>query len=128
MRAVVQKCNWCKVDSEGEETASISKGFVVLLGVKKGDTEKEAEYIADKILHLRIFEDENDKLNLSLLDVKGELAIVSQFTLYGDARKGAAPAFHRRSFRNGRMHFMNMSLTSAVKPVSLSGPAVSAPI
>ena len=71
MRAVVQKCNWCKVDSEGEETASISKGFVVLLGVKKGDTEKEAEYIADKILHLRIFEDENDKLNLSLLDVKG---------------------------------------------------------
>ena len=72
MRAVVQKCNWCKVDSEGEETASISKGFVVLLGVKKGDTEKEAEYIADKILHLRIFEDENDKLNLSLLDVKGD--------------------------------------------------------
>ena len=49
MRAVVQKCNWCKVDSEGEETASISKGFVVLLGVKKGDTEKEAEYIADKV-------------------------------------------------------------------------------
>ena len=77
MRAVVQKCNWCKVDSEGEETASISKGFVVLLGVKKGDTEKEAEYIADKILHLRIFED----------------AIVSQFTLYGDARKGRRPSF-----------------------------------
>ena len=93
MRAVVQKCNWCKVDSEGEETASISKGFVVLLGVKKGDTDKEAEYIADKILHLRIFEDENDKLNLSLLDVKGELAIVSQFTLYGDARKGRRPSF-----------------------------------
>ena len=93
MRAVVQKCNWCKVDSEGEETASISKGFVVLLGVKKGDTEKEAEYIADKILHLRIFEDENDKLNLSLLDVKGELAIVSQFTLYGDTRKGRRPSF-----------------------------------
>ena len=93
MRAVVQKCNWCKVDSEGEETASISKGFVVLLGVKKGDTEKEAEYIADKILHLRIFEDENDKLNLSLLDVKGELAIVSQFTLYGDARHGRRPSF-----------------------------------
>ena len=93
MRAVVQKCNWCKVDSVGEETASISKGFVVLLGVKKGDTEKEAEYIADKILHLRIFEDENDKLNLSLLDVKGELAIVSQFTLYGDARHGRRPSF-----------------------------------
>lgn len=62
-------------------------------GCQKGDTEKEAEYIADKILHLRIFEDENDKLNLSLLDVKGELAIVSQFTLYGDARKGRRPSF-----------------------------------
>ncbi len=92
MRAVVQKCNWCKVDSEGEETASISKGFVVLLGVKKGDTEKEAEYIADKILHLRIFEDENDKLNLSLLDVKGELAIVSS-SLSMETQKGAPPAF-----------------------------------
>ena len=66
MRAVVQKCNWCRVDSEGEETASIQKGYMVLLGVKKGDTEKDADYIADKILHMRVFEDENDKLNLSL--------------------------------------------------------------
>ncbi len=89
--------------SEGEETHF--QGFVVLLGVKKGDTEKEAEYIADKILHLRIFEDENDKLNLSLLDVKGELAIVSQFTLYGDARKGRRPSFSQADFRNGRMRF-----------------------
>ena len=93
MRAVVQRCNWCKVDSEGEETASIRKGFTVLLGVKKGDTEKDAAYIADKILNLRVFEDENDKLNLSLLDVNGELAIISQFTLYGDVRKGRRPSF-----------------------------------
>ena len=93
MRAVVQKCNWCRVDSEGEETASIQKGYMVLLGVKKGDTEKDADYIADKILHMRVFEDENDKLNLSLLDVKGELALVSQFTLYGDVRKGRRPSF-----------------------------------
>ena len=93
MRAVIQKCNWCRVDSEGEETASIHQGFMVLLGVKKGDTEKEADYIAEKILHMRIFEDENDKLNLSLLDVGGELAIVSQFTLYGDVRKGRRPSF-----------------------------------
>ena len=93
MRAVIQKCNWCRVDSEGEETASIRQGFMVLLGVKKGDTEKDADYMADKILHLRIFEDENDKLNLSILDVGGELVIVSQFTLYGDARKGRRPSF-----------------------------------
>ena len=89
MRAVVQRCNWCRVDSEGKEVSSIGKGLSVLLGVKKGDTEKDADYIADKILHLRIFEDEAGKLNLSLLDIKGELSIVSQFTLYGDARHGS---------------------------------------
>jgi D-tyrosyl-tRNA(Tyr) deacylase len=81
------------VDSEGKEVSSIGKGLSVLLGVKKGDTEKDADYIADKILHLRIFEDEAGKLNLSLLDIKGELSIVSQFTLYGDARHGRRPSF-----------------------------------
>ena len=86
MRAVVQRCNWCRVDSEGKEVSSIGKGLSVLLGVKKGDSEKDADYIVDKILHLRIFEDEAGKLNLSLLDIKGELSIVSQFTLYGDYR------------------------------------------
>lgn len=93
MRAVVQRCNWCRVDSEGKAVSSIGKGLSVLLGVKKGDTEKDADYIADKILHLRIFEDEAGKLNLSLLDIKGELSIVSQFTLYGDARHGRRPSF-----------------------------------
>ncbi len=93
MRAVVQRCNWCRVDSEGKEVSSIGKGLSVLLGVKKGDTEKDADYIADKILHLRIFEDEAGKLNLSLLDIQGELSIVSQFTLYGDARHGRRPSF-----------------------------------
>lgn len=93
MRAVVQRCNWCRVDSEGKEVSSIGKGLSVLLGVKKGDSEKDADYIVDKILHLRIFEDEAGKLNLSLLDIKGELSIVSQFTLYGDARHGRRPSF-----------------------------------
>lgn len=73
--------------------SSIGKGLSVLLGVKKGDSEKDADYIVDKILHLRIFEDEAGKLNLSLLDIKGELSIVSQFTLYGDARHGRRPSF-----------------------------------
>lgn len=93
MRAVIQRCNWCKVDSEGREISRIGKGISVLLGIKKGDTEKDALYIADKILHLRIFEDSDDKLNLSVIDVGGEVSIVSQFTLYGDARKGRRPSF-----------------------------------
>lgn len=93
MRAVIQRCNWCKVDSEGKEVSSIGKGLSVLLGVKRGDTEKDALYIADKILHLRIFEDADDKLNLSVLDIEGEVSVVSQFTLYGDARKGRRPSF-----------------------------------
>ena len=71
----------------------IGKGLSVLVGVKKGDTEKDAAYIADKILHLRIFEDQDEKLNLSVLDVEGEVSVVSQFTLYGDARHGRRPSF-----------------------------------
>ncbi len=93
MRAVIQKCEFCHILSDGVETGRISQGLVVLLGVKKGDTEKDCEYIVDKILNLRIFEDEDEKMNLSVLDVKGELAVVSQFTLYGDARKGRRPSF-----------------------------------
>lgn len=93
MRAVIQRCNFCRVCSGGEETGHIGKGLAVLLGVGKGDTEKDAAYMADKILHLRIFEDENDKLNLSVQDIGGELMIVSQFTLYGDCRHGRRPSF-----------------------------------
>lgn len=93
MRAVVQRCNTCRVSSGGEETGHIGQGLAVLLGVGRGDTEKDAAYIADKILHLRIFEDVNDKLNLSVQDIGGELMIVSQFTLYGDCRHGRRPSF-----------------------------------
>lgn len=93
MRAVIQKCNWCRVFSERKACGEIGRGVVVLLGVKRGDTEKDALYISDKILHLRIFEDENNKMNLSLLDTKGALMIVSQFTLYGDSRHGRRPDF-----------------------------------
>lgn len=93
MRAVVQRCSYCRVLSGGEETGRIGEGFAVLLGVKKGDTEKDAQYIADKILHLRVFEDEEGKMNRSIQDVGGELMIVSQFTLYGDCRHGRRPSF-----------------------------------
>ena len=78
---------------EGEEARCIGRGFVVLLGVGTNDTEKDATWLAEKTANLRIFEDSEGKMNLSLLDVGGEALVVSQFTLYGDARKGRRPSF-----------------------------------
>lgn len=97
MRAVIQKTVGAKVDvvsEAGTETCGkIDGGFVVLLGVTHSDTEKDARYIADKIAHLRVFEDEAGKLNLSLKDVGGAVLLVSQFTLYADAASGRRPSF-----------------------------------
>ncbi|HGH6213691.1 TPA: D-aminoacyl-tRNA deacylase [Neisseria meningitidis] len=97
MRAVIQKTVGAKVDvvsENGTETCDkIDGGFVVLLGVTHSDTEKDAHYIADKIAHLRVFEDEAGKLNLSLKDVGGAVLLVSQFTLYADAASGRRPSF-----------------------------------
>jgi len=95
MRAVVQRVSGATVCSEGTETGRIGKGFVVLLGVSVDDTEEDAKYLADKVVNLRIFEDDNGKMNISLKDVKGELLVVSQFTLYGDCRRGNRPGFSR---------------------------------
>lgn len=93
MRAVVQRTNGSRVLVKNQEIAGIDKGLMVLLGIGKGDTSKDADYLIDKIMNLRIFPDENDKMNLSLLDIGGEILLVSQFTLYGDARKGRRPSF-----------------------------------
>lgn len=93
MRAVVQRVKEGKVVVEGEIVGQINKGLLVLLGVGDGDDEKDLEYMVDKVLGLRIFEDENGKMNLSVTDVNGELLVVSQFTLYGDVRKGKRPSF-----------------------------------
>ena len=93
MRAVVQRVSSSKVTVEGEVTGEINKGLLVLLGVTHEDTSKDVDYIIDKVLNLRIFEDEADKMNLSVLDVKGEILVISQFTLYGDCRKGRRPNF-----------------------------------
>lgn len=93
MRAVIQRVTDADVRVDNEITGSIEKGFVVLLGVEDTDTKKDAEYIADKVAGLRVFEDENDKMNLSLKDVGGQVLAVSQFTLLGDARKGKRPSF-----------------------------------
>ncbi len=93
MRAVIQRTTGSKVTVQGEITGQINRGLMVLLGIKKGDTEKEAEYMMDKIVHLRIFPDEEGKMNRSLIDNGGEILLVSQFTLYGDVRKGRRPGF-----------------------------------
>ncbi|WPC41279.1 D-aminoacyl-tRNA deacylase [Clostridium sp. JS66] len=93
MRAVVQRVKYSRVEINGEVVGEINKGLNVLLGISREDTEEHITYLKDKILNLRIFEDENGKLNKSLIDVGGELLIVSQFTLYGDCRKGRRPSF-----------------------------------
>lgn len=93
MRAVVQRTRSSSVTSNGVETGRIGPGLTVLLGIAADDTEQDVQYMADKITHLRIFEDEQDKLNCSLLDVGGDMLVISQFTLYGDARHGRRPSF-----------------------------------
>ena len=93
MRIVVQRVSSASVTVDGKICGKIGKGYLVLLGVGHGDTEADCRRLADKIINLRIFSDENDKINLSLSDVGGELLIVSQFTLYADCRKGNRPNF-----------------------------------
>lgn len=93
MRAVVQRVLHAQVKVDDKVVGKIEKGYLVLLGVKDGDTTKEADFLANKVVNLRVFEDENDKMNLSIKDVGGEMLIVSQFTLYGDASHGNRPSF-----------------------------------
>ncbi|AEH45500.1 D-tyrosyl-tRNA(Tyr) deacylase [Thermodesulfatator indicus DSM 15286] len=93
MRAVIQRVKQASVTVEGQEVAAIGQGFLVLVGVSKEDTIKDIDYLARKIVNLRVFEDEKGKLNLSLKDISGEVLLVSNFTLYGDCRKGNRPSF-----------------------------------
>lgn len=93
MRAVVQRVSRAKVTVNGEVTGEIAVGLLVLLGVGTGDTRADADYLADKIIGLRIFEDDGGKMNLSVVDIGGAVLAVSQFTLYGDVRHGKRPSF-----------------------------------
>ena len=93
MRAIVQRVTNSSVEVDGKIVGEINKGFNVLIGISKEDTVEDMQYIRDKVINLRVFSDEDDKMNLSLNDINGELLIISQFTLYGDARKGRRPNF-----------------------------------
>jgi D-tyrosyl-tRNA(Tyr) deacylase len=93
MRAIIQRVREAKATFEGEILGEIKSGLCVLLGVKVRDTEKESAWMAEKLVNLRVFEDETEKLNRSILDIKGEMLLISQFTVYGDCRKGRRPSF-----------------------------------
>jgi len=93
MRALLQRVSKASVTVEGQTISAIEKGLLILLGVGHGDGEEQAKFLAEKIANLRVFEDAQGKTNLSILDVQGEALVVSQFTLYADARKGRRPSF-----------------------------------
>ena len=93
MKLVIQRVKYAKVEVEEKITGEIEKGFLILVGVEQNDTKEQADWLANKVCNLRIFEDENEKMNLSLKDVNGKILIISQFTLYADCNKGNRPSF-----------------------------------
>ena len=95
MRCVVQRVDRTRVSVKDQIISSIEKGIFVLLGIEKEDSRSDADYLLEKVINLRIFEDSEGKMNLSLLDISGEMIVVSQFTLLGDCRKGRRPSFIR---------------------------------
>lgn len=97
MRLVLQRVKGAEVKVEGQIVGKVGKGLVVFLGVRNGDGEGDAKYLAEKVTNLRVFEDTSGKFNLSIMDVGGEVLVVSQFTLYGDCRKGRRPSFTQAS-------------------------------
>ena len=110
------------VKTEGRITGQIGTGLLVLLGIGTGDSQKEADFLLEKIIHLRIFEDGEGKLNLSLLDIQGELMVISQFTLYADCRKGRRPSFTDAAppdaARSLYEYFLEKARTASLSPAS----------
>ena len=119
MKAVIQRVSKASVKVEKTIVGNIKTGLVVLLGIGHNDTEKDADYLAEKIINLRIFEDDNGKMNKSLMDVKGDLLVISQFTLMGDCRKGRRPSFVKAAppemANKLYQYFINQTKTKGVK-------------
>ncbi len=112
MRAVVQRVSYAQVKVEGELISRIGRGLVVLVGVGVGDAEEDVEYLASRLSGLRVFEDSNGKMNLSLEEVKGQMLLVSQFTLYGDCRKGRRPSFDQSAGAETAQRLYNLLVES----------------
>lgn len=118
MRAVLQRVSRAKVVVDGAIVGEINQGILVLLGVARGDTEAEAAYLLDKTVNLRIFEDADEKMNLSLLDIKGDLLVVSQFTLCGDARRGRRPSFIEAAAPNEAVRLYEFFVAEARRQIN----------
>lgn len=124
MKAVIQRVSEATVRVDGKKVGSIERGVLVLLGVEKGDETRNADWLAEKIVNLRIFEDDGGKMNLSLMDIKGELLSVSQFTLAGNCSKGRRPSFdtaappedanHLYQYFNGKIWEMGIPVQSGI--------------
>jgi D-tyrosyl-tRNA(Tyr) deacylase len=123
MRAVIQRVSRASVTVDGSLVGAIKKGFLVLLGVEDDDSDEDAVYLANKIAGLRVFEDENEKMNLALADVGGEVLVVSQFTLLGDCRHGRRPSFTRsaKPQEANRLYEKVVSLLREKKIVTATG-------
>lgn len=115
MRAVVQRVKNAKVEIDSQVTAKIGAGLLVFLGIGKKDEEQDADYLLEKIINLRIFEDEAGKMNLSALDLNKELLLVSQFTLFGDCRQGRRPSFFEAAVPNEAKKIYNYFVKEAKK-------------
>jgi len=111
MRAVIQRVDSASVFVDGELVSSIRKGLLVLLGVEKGDSKKDVDYIVEKIVNLRVFEDENGKMNLSVRDIGGEVLLVSQFTLLASTRRGRRPDFTMAASPNEAERLFSLSFS-----------------
>jgi D-tyrosyl-tRNA(Tyr) deacylase len=118
MRSVVQRVDRAEIRIAGKCISRIKKGILVFLGIQQGDEERDADYLCDKIIHLRIFEDDKGKMNLSLLDIKGEMLIVSQFTLLGDCRRGRRPSFTEAENHERARVLYNYFITKAKEKVT----------
>lgn len=119
MRAIVQRVNGAQVSVDGQVIGQIRLGVVVLLGVGRKDNQTDASYLANKIVNLRIFEDESGKMNRSLLDIHGQAMIISQFTLYGDCRKGRRPDFTKAA-QPGEAKELYLNFVDRIKSAGIS--------